>query len=100
MTNSGYIPDPTRTAIAKRDRGVCRHCGRKAGRAAVSPRGVLQFFDADGRIYHIDHLIPTAMGGTSDPENLALACAPCNQSKRRRAVANDPDVMALLAEFG
>ena len=31
--------------------------------------------------YHIDHRIPLSRGGTNDPGNLVLACAPCNQSK-------------------
>lgn len=31
--------------------------------------------------YHVDHLVPLSRGGSSWPENLALACPPCNQSK-------------------
>jgi len=31
--------------------------------------------------YHIDHMLPISRGGTNGPENLALACAPCNLSK-------------------
>lgn len=30
----------------------------------------------------IDHIIPLSKGGTSDPENLQLACFPCNDVKR------------------
>ena len=32
--------------------------------------------------YHIDHVIPIALGGTSWPENLQLLCPPCNMKKR------------------
>lgn len=29
----------------------------------------------------IDHILPIALGGTSDPGNLQILCAPCNRSK-------------------
>ena len=38
----------------------------------------------------IDHLIPEALGGRSDEENLWLACSPCNDAKGCRIVATDP----------
>ena len=34
--------------------------------------------------YHIDHMLPISRGGTNGPENLALACAPCNLSKHTK----------------
>lgn len=36
--------------------------------------------DCDGP-FEIDHIFPVALGGTDDPDNLTLACAPCNRSK-------------------
>lgn len=38
----------------------------------------------------IDHIVPQALGGTSDEENLCLACWRCNLLKRDRIVAIDP----------
>lgn len=29
----------------------------------------------------IDHILPIALGGTSEPGNLQILCAPCNRSK-------------------
>jgi 5-methylcytosine-specific restriction endonuclease McrA len=29
-----------------------------------------------------DHIYPESKGGTSDPENLTLACRPCNRAKK------------------
>lgn len=40
--------------------------------------------------YHIDHIMPLALGGTNWPKNLALLCPPCNLSKG----AKHPDVWA------
>ena len=34
--------------------------------------------------FHVDHVWPVAQGGSDDPENLACACGPCNQSKGAR----------------
>jgi len=34
--------------------------------------------------WHIEHKLPKALGGTNDPENLVVACAPCNLRKRDR----------------
>jgi len=33
----------------------------------------------------IEHKVPICLGGTSDIENIDLACAPCNQSRGRQA---------------
>ena len=39
---------------------------------------------------HIEHLIPLAAGGTSDEENLWLACPLCNAAKGTRMRYPDP----------
>jgi 5-methylcytosine-specific restriction endonuclease McrA len=58
----GHIRDDDKEFVWKRDGGRCRNCG------ATSE---LQF----------DHVIPVAMGGSSEPENLQLLCGPCNRMK-------------------
>jgi len=32
-------------------------------------------------VIHLEHKTPLSRGGSNGPENLALACAPCNLSK-------------------
>ena len=59
------IPDDVKQLVWLRDGGRCRHCGAQAE---------LQF----------DHIIPVAMGGSSNPENLQILCGPCNRRKRAR----------------
>lgn len=56
------IPDDVKQFVFTRDGGRCRHCSSQAS---------LQY----------DHIIPVAMGGSSEPENLQLLCAPCNRRK-------------------
>ncbi|HXV44501.1 MAG TPA: HNH endonuclease signature motif containing protein [Anaerolineae bacterium] len=48
-----------------------------------------------GPLLEIDHIIPEAKGGTSDEENLFLACPMCNSHKATRLEATDPE--SLLA---
>ncbi len=33
----------------------------------------------------IEHIIPLCLGGSNDPINIVLACAPCNQMRGREA---------------
>lgn len=48
----------------KRQKGRCYWCKAKTG---IS--------------YHIDHVIPLALGGSDGPENIVIACPHCNCSK-------------------
>ena len=61
-TNRPGIPYEVRTLVYERDRGKCQQCGTNQD---------IQF----------DHIIPVAWGGSSEPKNLELLCAPCNQRK-------------------
>lgn len=56
------IPQTVRDLVFERDDGRCTYCG------------------SDGP-FHIDHVIPHSRGGNSYPDNLVLACVPCNLSK-------------------
>ncbi|MGB9032942.1 MAG: HNH endonuclease signature motif containing protein [Paeniglutamicibacter sp.] len=56
------IPDDLKHYIWTRDEGRCQHCGSTAE---------LQF----------DHIIPLAMNGSNNPENLQILCGPCNRKK-------------------
>lgn len=50
--------------ILARDGLVCAYCG-----------------DVDGP-FAVDHMVPLMKGGTSDLDNLCVACAACNSSKQ------------------
>ena len=45
--------------------GLCTYCGVEVGDR-----------------FHVDHDIPLARGGSNGPENLCIACRPCNTSKQ------------------
>ena len=52
-----------------------------------------------GAEFHIDHVIPTAAGGTDGIDNLSLACPSCNLSKNDRTTASDPDTGRAVPLF-
>jgi 5-methylcytosine-specific restriction endonuclease McrA len=63
----GWLRKLARRRVAEivlRDGYACRYCGTTTG-----------YLD-------VDHVQPLSRGGTSDLENLALACQPCNRLKR------------------
>lgn len=61
-----------RIAVAAAFAGQCAYCGRT------------------DRPMHIDHRVPVARGGKSDPDNLVLACRDCNLAKKDDDPANWP----------
>lgn len=67
------IPAALRRFIFWRDNDTCRYCGR-------TPRPLYEFWTNRLRLV-IDHVLPVHFGGTSDPENLVLACDNCNARK-------------------
>lgn len=54
-----------RYEILRRDNHTCRYCGATAPEVKLT----------------VDHVIPTALGGTDEPANLVCACEPCNSGK-------------------
>ncbi|MES2855550.1 MAG: HNH endonuclease signature motif containing protein, partial [Bdellovibrionota bacterium] len=60
IQRSRYIHATVRHAVYMRDGGLCVNCG------------------SSSRV-EVDHVIPFALGGESDLENLRLLCRSCNQ---------------------
>jgi hypothetical protein len=52
-----------------------------------------------GATFHVDHVLPEAQGGTSELENLVLACPGCNLRKSDRVGALDPETGPLVPFF-
>jgi hypothetical protein len=49
--------------------------------------------------FHVDHIIPRCHGGSSDQDNLALACPSCNLRKGTNLTGIDPHTGSLAALF-
>lgn len=60
-----------RYEILRRDDHTCRYCGQGSPKVQLT----------------VDHVVPTALGGSDKPENLVAACRDCNAGKS----ASSPD---------
>ncbi len=68
------IPAAVRRQVWERDRGCCSYVDRGSGRRCGS-RHLLE----------IDHVVPYALGGSSEPDNLRLLCAAHHRYRHRHA---------------
>jgi hypothetical protein len=50
--------------------------------------------EADGIKLHVDHVIPVAVGGHNDPDNLVASCADCNLGKSANLL-DDPKLIGV-----
>ena len=71
-----YVTEQLRGFVIQRAANCCEYCGLSQ--------------DGQEATFHIDHIVPVAVGGKSVPENLALACVSCSLRKAARETAPDP----------
>lgn len=72
------IGKKARFEVFKRDAFTCQYCG------AHPPDSVL----------HVDHIVPVALGGGNEVENLITACATCNLGKGATSLEVVPQSLA------
>lgn len=66
-----------RFQVFRRDGHVCQYCGGRPPDVALV----------------VDHVVPAALGGSDDPENLVTSCRDCNSGK----AATPPDAPMVAA---
>lgn len=79
------IPKALRAQIAAEARHRCGYC--------------LTDQRISGGQMHIEHLIPLARGGRSEPDNLWLSCAWCNSYKGTQIESVDPETGMHVSLF-
>ncbi|HXG21086.1 MAG TPA: HNH endonuclease [Methylomirabilota bacterium] len=52
-----------------------------------------------GQAFHLDHIIPRALGGSTIADNLCLACSHCNIAKGAQTRALDPRTGKLVSLY-
>jgi len=80
-----YVLAILRRAVRQDAAGRCAYC-------LTSERLV-------GLAHEIEHVVPEAAGGTTERDNLCLACRRCNAFKARRIDAVDPLSQNTVALF-
>lgn len=83
--SDGYIPDEIRRRVRERAGDRCGYC--------LSPQHLVY------GLLEIEHIIPRARGGSSDENNLCLACNLCNNFKGIQTEATDPLTGAVVPLF-
>lgn len=63
----------TRFEVLRRDDHTCQYCGESAPTVTL----------------HVDHVIPTTLGGSDKPDNLVAACKDCNLGKSSTSPAGE-----------
>ncbi len=79
------VNDRTRQYVRERANYLCEYCH--------SPER------SSSDIFTIDHLTPQSLGGSDEPENLALACRRCNERRYNFTTAVDPETKQEVALF-
>lgn len=74
--SSSFVPKALRRLVAEQSRRRCGYC--------------LTLELLTGTPMEIDHIIPAALGGLTEENNLWLACSLCNQYKGIHLVGLDP----------
>jgi 5-methylcytosine-specific restriction endonuclease McrA len=79
------IPLGLRRQIVFRAGDRCEYCGlAQEGQEAT---------------FHIDHIVPAAVGGPTTADNLALACVSCSLRKEARRSGRDPQTGRIVSLF-
>jgi hypothetical protein len=74
--SGGYVPDAVKARVRAQAGDRCGYC--------LSPQHLVLGW------LEIEHLVPSAEGGSDDEENLWLACRLCNNYKATQTDALDP----------
>lgn len=74
---SAYIPAGLRRQVIARGRSMCAYCHSTERLMGVD--------------FEIDHIIPEALGGETNLNNLCVACPACNRFKAARLTILDAD---------
>lgn len=82
--SQSYISEELYQLVAEHSRYRCGYC--------LTQEAIV------GERFPIEHIMPEALGGTTTPDNLCLACWSCNLIKQKRIASQDPKT-GLLTRF-
>ena len=79
------VPATLKSQVEERAAGKCEYC--RLSQVGQEAR------------FHIDHILPTKLGGPTTADNLCLACVSCSLRKGAKTHAEDPLTGALACLF-
>lgn len=69
---------------AQRRAAPGKHTGKDIKKQFAAQKGRCWWCRCKLTEYQVDHLIPLSRGGSNGPENIVIACRPCNQSRNNK----------------
>jgi len=75
-----------RRLVLHRDK-ACAYCGKLVASVTQDDAPYAKrwkAYDAEGNVFHFEHVIPLVAGGPNDESNIVLACRECNLKKARK----------------
>jgi 5-methylcytosine-specific restriction endonuclease McrA len=79
------VNEATRKLVRERAKYLCEYCHSSE--------------DASAAQFAIDHIIPQSLGGSDEPDNLALACQRCNGYRYNFTTGIDPQTQKIIPLF-
>ncbi|NER51652.1 MAG: HNH endonuclease [Symploca sp. SIO1A3] len=79
------VSNETRRLVRKRAKYLCEYCHTP------------EYLSPDR--FTIDHIVPQSLGGSDNPDNLALACHRCNSHRYNFIVGTDPQTKKKVPLF-
>ena len=83
--SKSYISKALRERVTRQARQRCGYC--------LTQEAIV------GTPMELDHILPEALGGLTEEENLWLACSLCNDSKGDRVAGLDPATGEVVRIF-
>jgi HNH endonuclease len=79
------VNDAIKKLVRQRAKFLCEYCHSSE--------------EASAALFSIDHIMPQSLGGSDNPDNLALACQRCNGYRYNFTTGIDPDTAQMLPLF-
>jgi 5-methylcytosine-specific restriction endonuclease McrA len=80
------VGNKTRQEVFERDEFICAYCGNRC----------YEDYITNPRALTVDHLIPRALGGNNDTDNLVTCCMECNVIKGARRFESFEDAREYI----
>jgi hypothetical protein len=77
--NSEAVGITLRRCVLKNFNGICPKCGKSG--IPIKKKHHMDYMDENGKLFHVDHIVPVSKGGTRYISNLQVLCPDCNKHK-------------------
>lgn len=91
-----WIPHEVKRDVMLTSKGRCFHCGKKAIKALVNKRGLIELRDESNQVFQYDHLKLEMNGGIATTDNLVISCETCNKGRKRTSEQLQAETDAFL----